>query len=139
MAVGKGLHIRTFALRGEQIYNYFGTRALVYLYYNKDNRFRISPIRRSRGSENRAIPNLNHSRPDSSPPCRMLRATIACIRVDETDLGHVYSVGRSTASSPRRGKPPVAERLQAFDFCRAPRLQARPKKRSVGATHFDEE
>lgn len=142
MVVRKGLHTRTFAVRGEQIYNYcnyFGTHAGVYLNYNKDNRFRIFPIPRTRGCEDRAI--LNHSRPDSTLPYRMLRATKACIRVDETDLGHVYSVGRPTASSPRRSRQPAAERmrLQAIIFCRAPRSQARPKKLLVGATHFDEE
>lgn len=109
MAVGKGLQIGTFALRGEQIYNYFGTQSSVCLYYNRDNRFPISPIRRTWGSENRAI--LSSSRPNSSPPCRMLRTTLACIGLNETDLGHVYTVGRSTASSPRRGKQPVRERM----------------------------
>jgi hypothetical protein len=85
-----------------QMYNYFGTWGEKRLHYNEDNRFPISPIRFRGGCGERVT--QVHPGPDSSPPCRMLRAKTACTVLDEADLDHL-AVGRPSTSSPRQGIP----------------------------------
>lgn len=133
MAVRKGLRIRTIASRGEQKYNYLGTLVRAHLYYNEDNRFSFSPIRRTGDGERRAI--LRRSGPDSSPSCRKPVATSVCIPLDETVLVDDFALDWPIVSSPGRGKWQVA----ILKSCPSFRSPAKPPKSPDGADHFDED
>lgn len=127
------------AMRGERNYNYLGKTVRVCLNYNKNNRIPISPIRMSGGSEKRAI--VLCSRPDSSPPCRMLPISIACIGLDEADLDHDQAVEGPNAPWLRRERPPACDRRGTIVRCecRTSRSQKDASSCADGSIRLGEE